>query len=67
MNKERAQEQVFDKFKKEHEYYLSKEISKLIPKLNKKNREEIFMEFEENLGSNGVFLALFQKSGLIMY
>ena len=64
LNKERAQEKALDQVKKEHEYYLSKEIGKLIPKLNKKNRQKILMEFEEHLGSNSVFLALFQKNGL---
>jgi plasmid replication initiation protein len=63
LSNQRAQEDKLSQLRKAYEYYLSKEIRKLIPKLTKTIKQEIFMEFEQCLGS-GVYLALFQKEGL---
>ncbi|MDP3562436.1 MAG: replication initiation protein [Legionellaceae bacterium] len=63
LSNQRAQEEKLGQLRKAYEYYLSKEIKKLIPKLTKTIKQEIFTEFEQYLGS-GVYLALFQKEGL---
>ena len=63
LKNQRVQEEKLGQLRKAYEYYLSREISKLIPKLTKTVKQEIFMAFEQYLGS-GVYLALFQKEGL---
>ncbi len=63
LSNQRAQEDKLGQLRKAYEYYLSKEIKKLIPKLTKTIKQEIFIEFEQYLGS-GIYLALFQKEGL---
>lgn len=63
LNNKRAQEEKLGQLRKAYDYYLSKEIHKLIPKLAKTIKQEIFTEFEQYLGT-GVYLALFQKEGL---
>jgi len=63
LKNQRVQEEKLGQLRKAYEYYLSREISKLIPKLTKTVKQEIFMSFEQYLGS-GVYLALFQKEGL---
>lgn len=63
LKNQRVQEEKLGQLRKAYEYYLSREISKLIPKLTKTVKQEIFMSFEQYLGS-GVYSALFQKEGL---
>lgn len=63
LSAQRAQDEKLEQLRKAYDYYLSKEISKLIPNLTQTIKHEIFTEFEQYLGS-GVYLTLFQKEGL---
>ena len=63
ISSQRAQEEKLSQLRKAYEYYLSKEISKLIPQLTETIKQKIFMEFEQHLGA-GVYVALFHKEGL---
>ena len=63
VSSQRSQEEKLSKLRREYEYYLSREISKLIPQLTETIKQNIFVEFEQYLGAS-VYVALFHKEGL---
>ena len=63
LNSQRAQEEKLSQLRRAYDYYVSKEISKLIPQLTETIKQSIFVEFEQYLGA-GVYVAIFHKEGL---
>lgn len=63
LNSQRAQEEKLSQLRRAYDYYVSKEISKLIPQLTETIKQNIFVEFEQYLGA-GVYVAIFHKEGL---
>ncbi len=59
----RMQEDKLGQLKKAYEYYLSKEIGKLVPKLTETIKQDMFLAFDKYLGT-GVYLEIFYKEGL---
>ena len=63
LNAQRAQDEKLSQLKRAYEYYLSKEIAKLMPLVTEDIKQRMFIAFEQNLGSGG-YLEIFRKEGL---
>ncbi len=63
LNIQRQNEEKLNQLKKAYDYYLSKEICKLMPTVAKQIRDEMFAAFEQYLGS-GSYLDIYHKKGL---
>jgi plasmid replication initiation protein len=63
MTLERQQEEKLSQLKRAYDYYLSKEICKLIPSVEEAFKNRMFIAFEQYLGAGG-YLDIFHKEGL---
>ena len=63
LDTQRQNEEKLNQLKKAYDYYLSKEIYKLMPTVAKQIRDEMFALFEQHLGS-GSYLDIYHKEGL---
>lgn len=63
LNIQREQEEKLSQLKKAYEYYLSKEMCKLMINMAEDIKRQIFITFEQHLGS-GAYLDIFQREGL---
>jgi hypothetical protein len=63
LNAQRAQDEKLSQLRRAYEYYLSKEIAKLMPLVTEEIKQKMFIAFERNLGPGG-YLEIFRKEGL---
>lgn len=63
LTEEKKQEEKLSQLKKAYDYYLAREIGKLISSIRKPLKHKILKAFEQTLGISG-YLSIFQKEGL---